>query len=188
MNAPLVAVVGGGQLARMMVPAATALGIHLRVLVESPTGSAAQVVVDAPVGEASDEAAITALAQGADALTFEHEHVPNALLDRLVAAGVAVRPDAAALVHAQDKIVMRRRLTALGVPCPRWAPVASRPMSSRPSSRAPPRVAARKTCPVVTAAWDSAVIRAKMAAWRISSIMLCGNVSVPIPTFTPLAR
>ncbi len=126
MNAPLVAVVGGGQLARMMVPAATALGIHLRVLVESPTGSAAQVVVDAPVGEASDEAAITALAQGADALTFEHEHVPNALLDRLVAAGVAVRPDAAALVHAQDKIVMRRRLTALGVPCPRWAPVASR--------------------------------------------------------------
>ncbi|GEA83541.1 MAG: 5-(carboxyamino)imidazole ribonucleotide synthase [Cellulomonas sp.] len=126
MNAPVVAVVGGGQLARMMVPAATALGIHLRVLVESPTGSAAQVVVDAPVGQASDEAAISAIAEGADALTFEHEHVPNALLDRLAAAGVAVRPDAAALVHAQDKIVMRRRLTALGVPCPRWAPVTER--------------------------------------------------------------
>ena len=126
MNAPVVAVVGGGQLARMMTPAATALGIHLRVLVESASGSAGQVVVDAPVGEASDEAAITALVQGADALTFEHEHVPNALLDRLAAAGVAVRPGAAALVHAQDKIVMRRRLTELGVPCPRWSPVATR--------------------------------------------------------------
>ncbi len=117
----MVAVVGGGQLARMMVPAATALGVHLRVLVESRTSSAAQVVVDAPVGSASDEAAITRLADGADALTFEHEHVPNALLDRLEAAGVAVHPDAAALVHAQDKIVMRTRLAALGVPIPAWA-------------------------------------------------------------------
>ena len=126
MNAPVVAVVGGGQLARMMAPAATALGVHLRVLVESATGSAAQVVVDAPVGAASDEDAITALVAGADVLTFEHEHVPGALLDRIAGSGVPVRPGAAALVHAQDKIVMRRRLTELGVPCPRWAPVTTR--------------------------------------------------------------
>ena len=125
MTAPVVAVVGGGQLARMMAPAATALGLHLRVLVESPTSSAAQVVVDAPVGAASDQEAIARLAEGADALTFEHEHVPNALLDRLEASGVAVHPDAAALVHAQDKIVMRTRLTELGVPVPAWAPLAS---------------------------------------------------------------
>ncbi|MGN8245673.1 5-(carboxyamino)imidazole ribonucleotide synthase [Cellulomonas soli] len=125
MTAPVVAVVGGGQLARMMTPAATALGIHLRVLVEDPDSSAAQVVVDAPVGAASDEAAILALVEGADVLTFEHEHVPNALLDRLVAAGVPVRPDAAALVHAQDKIVMRAHLEAIGAPIPRWAPVST---------------------------------------------------------------
>jgi 5-(carboxyamino)imidazole ribonucleotide synthase len=121
----VVAVVGGGQLARMMAPAATALGLHLRVLVESPTSSAAQVVVDAPVGAASDQDAIRALVVGADALTFEHEHVPNALLDELVAAGTPVRPAAHALRHAQDKIVMRERLTALGVPCPRWSRVTS---------------------------------------------------------------
>lgn len=122
--APVVAVVGGGQLARMMAPAATALGVHLRVLVEDPSSSAAQVVVDAPVGAASDAAAIERIVAGATALTFEHEHVPNDLLERLADAGVAVRPAAGALRHAQDKAVMRRRLTALGVPCPRWAPVA----------------------------------------------------------------
>ncbi len=123
MAAPVVAVVGGGQLARMMAPAATALGVHLRALVESPTSSAAQVVPDAPVGSAADVAAIRALVEGspaADVLTFEHEHVPNALLEALVDEGHPVHPTAAALVHAQDKIVMRRRLTALGVPCPRW--------------------------------------------------------------------
>lgn len=122
--APVVAVVGGGQLARMMAPAATALGVHLRVLVEDASSSAAQVVVDAPVGAASDAAAIERIVDGATALTFEHEHVPNDLLERLADAGVAVRPAAGALRHAQDKAVMRRRLTALGVPCPRWAPVA----------------------------------------------------------------
>ena len=125
MAAPVVAVVGGGQLARMMAAPAAALGLHLRVLVEEPTSSAAQVVVDARVGAAGDEAAIESLVDGAAVLTFEHEHVPNALLDRLVARGVAVHPAPRALVHAQDKHAMRTRLTELGVPCPRWAAVAS---------------------------------------------------------------
>ena len=120
--------VGGGQLARMMAPAATALGIDLRVLVEAPDGSAARVVVDAPVGLPPDAAAVLALVAGpppAQVLTFEHEHVPDAVLAEVVASGVPVRPAPAALRHAQDKLAMRRRLTELGVPCPRWAPVAS---------------------------------------------------------------
>ncbi|HUX70976.1 MAG TPA: 5-(carboxyamino)imidazole ribonucleotide synthase [Cellulomonadaceae bacterium] len=121
MAAPVVAVVGGGQLARMMAPAAVALGVHLRVLVEAPDSSAAQVVPDAPVGAANDDAAIRSLVEGADVLTFEHEHVPNALLRDLRGHGIPVHPGPEALVHAQDKIVMRRRLTELGLPCPRWA-------------------------------------------------------------------
>lgn len=112
----------------MMAPAAGELGVHLRVLVEAPGTAAAQVVVDAPVGAAADEAAIRALVTppegpGADVLTFEHEHVPNGLLDALVGEGTPVHPGAQALRHAQDKIVMRERLTALGAPCPRWAPL-----------------------------------------------------------------
>lgn len=109
----------------MMATAATALGIHLRVLVEDAVSSAAQVVVDAPVGAAADPVAVERLVAGANALTFEHEHVPNGLLTELVGRGVAVHPGPDALVHAQDKIVMRTRLTALGVPCPRWAPLSS---------------------------------------------------------------
>jgi 5-(carboxyamino)imidazole ribonucleotide synthase len=133
-----VAVVGGGQLARMMAPAAGELGIHLRVLVEEPGSSAAQVVTDTPVGAASDEAAIRSLIAPSDGaaasvLTFEHEHVPNALLTDLIEHGTPVRPGPHALVQAQDKIVMRRRLTELGVPCPRWAPL---PSSSPEEGRA----------------------------------------------------
>ena len=120
---PTVAVVGGGQLARMMAAPATALGLHLRVLVEAPDVSAAQALADAPVGAASDVRSVLGLVEGAHVLTFEHEHVPAAVLAAVSERGVAVHPSPAALVHAQDKQVMRRRLTELGVPCPRWAPV-----------------------------------------------------------------
>jgi len=135
--APVVAVVGGGQLARMMAPAAAELGVGLRVLVEDPASSAAQVVTDAPVGVASDDAAIRALIAPDDGrvpaavLTFEHEHVPNALLQDLIDHGTPVRPGPDALVQAQDKIVMRRRLTALGLPCPRWAALPTDPAEAR---------------------------------------------------------
>ncbi|WP_344245252.1 5-(carboxyamino)imidazole ribonucleotide synthase [Isoptericola hypogeus] len=132
-----VAVVGGGQLARMMAPAAGELGVGLRVLVEDPASSAAQVVTDAPVGAASGEGAIRDLIAPSDGrpaatvLTFEHEHVPNALLTDLIAHGTPVRPGPHALVQAQDKIAMRRRLTELGVPCPRWAPLPTDPAAGR---------------------------------------------------------
>ena len=51
-------------------------------------------------------------------VTFDHEHVPTPLVQLLEADGIAVRPSSAALVHAQDKAVMRRRLAAMGVACP----------------------------------------------------------------------
>jgi 5-(carboxyamino)imidazole ribonucleotide synthase len=133
----VVAVVGGGQLARMMAPAAAELGVRLRVLVEEPTTSAAQVITDAPVGAASDDDAIRRLIAPGDGrpaaavLTFEHEHVPNALLQDLIDHGTPVRPGPDALVHAQDKIVMRRRLTELGIPCPRWAALPTDPAEGR---------------------------------------------------------
>jgi 5-(carboxyamino)imidazole ribonucleotide synthase len=112
--------VGGGQLARMTAPPAVALGLRLRVLATAPDESAAQVVPGTALGQHTDPAAVTAFAAGCDVLTFDHEHVPTELLEKLVADGVAVRPGPAALVHAQDKGVMRARLTALGIPCPRW--------------------------------------------------------------------
>ncbi|MEJ5866226.1 5-(carboxyamino)imidazole ribonucleotide synthase [Pseudokineococcus sp. 5B2Z-1] len=120
---PVVAVVGGGQLARMMQPAAVELGVGLRVLATSAAESAALAVPDVRLGAHTDLAALRSVADGAAALTFDHEHVPTEHLRALEADGVAVRPGPAALVHAQDKLVMRRRLTDLGVPCPRWAPV-----------------------------------------------------------------
>lgn len=122
---PTVGVVGGGQLARMMAGPAAELGIHLRVLAMSPDESAAQVIPDVRIGRHDDHDALLTFSEGCDVITFDHEHVPPAYLDELVARGVSVRPGPSALVHAQDKIVMREALTAAGIPCPNWRAVSN---------------------------------------------------------------
>lgn len=121
--APQVAMVGGGQLARMTHQAAIALGQSLRVLAANADDPAAQVSPDTVIGSHTDIEDLRRVAEGADVLTFDHEHVPTELLEKLVAEGVNVAPPPHALVHAQDKLVMRRRLEALGAPVPRYAEV-----------------------------------------------------------------
>lgn len=120
---PVVAMVGGGQLARMTHQAAIALGQTLRVLAVDAADPAAQVSPDVVLGTHTDLDALRRAAAGADALTFDHEHVPTELLEKLVADGVNVAPPPSALIHAQDKLVMRRRLADLGAPVPRFAAV-----------------------------------------------------------------
>ncbi len=120
---PLVTMIGGGQLARMTHQAAIALGQTLRVLAARPDDPAAQVTPDVVIGAHTDLEALRRAAEGADALTFDHEHVPTELLEKLVAEGVNVAPPPEALIHAQDKLVMRRRLEAIGAPIPRYAEV-----------------------------------------------------------------
>ncbi|SEG90826.1 5-(carboxyamino)imidazole ribonucleotide synthase [Thermomonospora echinospora] len=120
---PVVGMVGGGQLARMTQQAAIGLGVPLRVLAASPRDSAALVCADVRIGEHTSLADLRSFAKGCDAITFDHEHVPSAHIQALEAAGVACRPSSAALLHAQDKLVMRERLSAAGAPCPAFAPV-----------------------------------------------------------------
>ena len=121
----MVGVVGGGQLARMMQQAAIGLGVELRVLAQRPDDPAAQVTPGTVIGDHHDFEALKAFAAGCDVLTFDHEHVPTDFLHELEAAGVAVRPGPDALVYAQDKGLMRQRLSELGLPCPQWALVSS---------------------------------------------------------------
>ncbi|WP_063885818.1 5-(carboxyamino)imidazole ribonucleotide synthase [Streptomyces albus] len=111
--------VGGGQLARMTHEAGIPLGIKFKLLSDTPQDSAAQVVNDVVVGDYRDLDTLRRFAQGCDVITFDHEHVPTEHLRALEADGIPVRPGPDALVHAQDKGVMRARLGELGIPAPR---------------------------------------------------------------------
>jgi 5-(carboxyamino)imidazole ribonucleotide synthase len=118
---PVVGIIGGGQLARMCAGPAAELAVALTVLSEAPDAAAAQVVPSAPVGSHTDVATVLDFARDCDVVTFDHEHVPPQVLDALVAEGAVLHPSPEALVFAQDKLAMRRRLTEIGIACPAWA-------------------------------------------------------------------
>ncbi|WP_412541704.1 5-(carboxyamino)imidazole ribonucleotide synthase [Longispora sp. K20-0274] len=122
---PVVGMVGGGQLARMTHQAAIALGQSLKVLAAAPDDGAALVAPDTEIGMHTDLDALRRFAKGCDVVTFDHEHVPTEYIRTLTAEGVKLFPGADALVAAQDKQVMREKLTELGAPIPLWAPVHS---------------------------------------------------------------
>lgn len=116
-----VGVIGGGQLARMLYAPAISLGVELRLLAETPDVGAARVIKDVLVGDYTDAATVRRFASRCDVITFDHEHVPTSILRGLVDDGQRVRPGPEALEHAQDKLLMRRRLTrTLDAPAPRW--------------------------------------------------------------------
>lgn len=116
-----VGVIGGGQLARMMIAPASELGLEISVLAEGP-GMSAQLAATS-VGDYRDAETVLAFAEGVDVITFDHEHVPQPVLRALVDAGVPVHPGPDALQFAQDKLEMRARLAELDMPQPEWAAV-----------------------------------------------------------------
>ena len=118
-----VGVIGGGQLARMMIPAAVNLGVPIRVLAEAE-GMAASLAATS-VGDYRDLDTVLTFAESVDVITFDHEHVPQPILRELVRRGVPVRPGPDALLYAQDKLEMRRKLTESGIPVPDWAAIES---------------------------------------------------------------
>jgi 5-(carboxyamino)imidazole ribonucleotide synthase len=118
----VIGVVGGGQLARMMAPAATALGVRLKVLTEGEDVSATSAA-PSTVGDYRDLETLRAFAAGVDVVTFDHEHVPAEHLRALEAAGVNLQPGPDALQYAQDKLLMREACERLGLPNPEWTAV-----------------------------------------------------------------
>jgi len=123
-----IGVVGGGQLARMMMPASIEIGFELCVFSESSDSSAKLATTH--VGDYTDVNQLIEFAKDVDVLTFDHEHVSLVHLQRLRDGGLAVRPSPEALALTQNKITMRRRLAELDIPQPRWAVVERRSNSN----------------------------------------------------------
>lgn len=118
---PTVGIVGGGQLARMMIQAAIPLGIGVRVLAERADDSAARVCPEVDLGSPDDPEALLAFARTVDVVTLDHELVDLGALEAILAEGIAVNPKPATLEYAKDKLHQRTRFAAAGLPVPAFA-------------------------------------------------------------------
>lgn len=118
---PTMTMIGGGQLARMTAQAAISFGQSVLVVSESEHESASLVAARRVPGAASDTAALIEAAKQSVVVTFDHEHVPAEVLNSLTEAGVNFQPPASALLLAQDKLVMRQRLSEMGLRVPAFS-------------------------------------------------------------------
>jgi 5-(carboxyamino)imidazole ribonucleotide synthase len=120
----LVAVLGGGQLGRMLGLAGIPLGLRFRFLDPVP-GAPAAAVGDLVVGGLGDEPGLVEVASGASVVTYEWEGVP-ADAARFLAARYPVRPGARSLEVAQDRLTEKETFRRLGIATPAFAAVGTR--------------------------------------------------------------
>ncbi|WP_449467211.1 5-(carboxyamino)imidazole ribonucleotide synthase [Stenotrophomonas humi] len=119
-----VGILGGGQLARMMVLAGAPLG--LRFVVFDPAADAcAGQVAPLQVGAFDDTAALAEFAAKVDVITFDFENVPAASA-RWLAEHKPVFPNPAALAVAQDRLSEKTLFQELGIALPPFADIRSR--------------------------------------------------------------
>ncbi len=113
-------VMGGGQLARMFVHAAQAMGYQTAVLdpdADSPAGGVSHHHVEA---DYLSKTGLAELAQCSHAITTEFENVPAAALEALAALR-PVSPSAQAVRIAQDRTAEKAHFARCSVPCAPYA-------------------------------------------------------------------
>lgn len=121
---PVLGVLGGGQLARMLSLAASPLGIKTLV-VDGAGDVCAGQVAPLVVAEWTDYASLEAFAGQVDAVTFDFENVPAETARRL-AEKVAVHPSPKALATAQDRLAEKTLFRECGLPTPEFMAVDTR--------------------------------------------------------------
>lgn len=106
---PTIGVIGGGELARMCVAPAAALGIDLLIFVSEPNDPAAQIC-NHEIGSYKDLSAIRTFAKNCDVITFVDELIPLSVIRAIEEDGVVVRPSSAALEFSQSEEALRLKL------------------------------------------------------------------------------
>ena len=113
-------VLGGGQLGRMFVHAAQAMGYFTAVLDPDAHSPAGQVSHHHIRADYDDAAGLAELARVSDAITTEFENVPAGALATLAALR-PVAPAASAVAIAQDRAQEKAHFVRCGVPCAPYA-------------------------------------------------------------------
>ena len=117
-------VMGGGQLGRMFVQAAQAMGYFTAVLDPDPTSPAGMVAHYHVQAGYLDEPGLAQMIQRCDAVTTEFENVPAAAL-RTLGAHRSVAPLATAVEVCQDRLLEKAQFERCGIGCAPYVPVAS---------------------------------------------------------------
>lgn len=110
-----VGILGGGQLGRMLSLAAASLGLRTHIFCPDADCPAFHVSDKATIAAYTEKVALEKFAAAVDIVTYEFENVPVEAVGVLENAGATVRPGAAALEKAQDRLVEKKFIRGLGI-------------------------------------------------------------------------
>lgn len=132
-----IGIIGGGQLAWMMGPAAQKLGLSLHIQTPSETDPAVAIAHQVELGAIQDTAVTQLLAAQCEVITFENEFVDLTALDALAQSGTCFAPAISALQPLLDKFDQRGYLQAQDIPVPQFIALESVPERDRPNWQNP---------------------------------------------------
>ena len=119
------AILGGGQLGRMTLQAASILGVDVVIGEREPRSPAARLTDTSIVfaGGWDDPSALAELARRAPVVTLENEFVDACVLEQLEGLGARVWPPPGCVATVQDKLRQKRALAATELPVPAFRAV-----------------------------------------------------------------
>lgn len=123
-EAPVLGILGGGQLARMLVSAAARVGIRCHLYTPGESDVAVHVCGRVSVGSFEDSDAVARFARLVDVVTVESENIPLSALEAVSGAST-LRPNQRAIAIAQDRGLEKEFLSTLGLPTVVYARVRS---------------------------------------------------------------
>ncbi|MFT6206085.1 MAG: 5-(carboxyamino)imidazole ribonucleotide synthase, partial [Spirosomataceae bacterium] len=107
-HATTIAVLGGGQLGRMLVQAAIDFDLTIKCLDPDPNAPCKDIAHQFTVGSLNDYDSILAFAQDADVVTIEIENVSLEALEELERLGKKVFPQPSVLRKIKDKRIQKQ--------------------------------------------------------------------------------
>lgn len=112
---PVVGIIGGSQIARMLIEAAARLNIEIKILCNNAQDSAALIANNVSVGDTGNFSELVKFALNTEVITFDTYEVSLDNLQKLGEQGQIFRPSLSNIETLQDLDVVRNELATLGL-------------------------------------------------------------------------
>lgn len=116
-------ILGGGQLARMIIEETSKYGFEFIIYSESSNSPAGKICNKEIVGKFSELDKLSEFASQCDLITLENEFIDKQYIEHIEASGIKCLPGSDIVGLIQDKFIQKMKLKELGIPVPEFEEV-----------------------------------------------------------------
>ena len=121
-----IGILGGGQLARMILEAGHKYGFEFHILSKEENSPAGKITKFETSGDWNDEECLKRFSENCDVITLENEFIDYQKIKFLEDTGIEVYPSSGIIELIQDKLIQKKYLKQNGIPVAEFAEVNSK--------------------------------------------------------------